>query len=428
MKRLWIAITVTLFTGFSAFAQSARPTLTLEECYDILYRESPVTNKIEMTKRIIELNQRVAQSGWYPDLQVNASASYQSDVVEFPFDAPNFDIPTFSKDHYNLALNVTQSIYDGGRTRAATELEEDSGEITEASLEADLLNIKEQVDRIYFGILILDKQREILSAVLSDMTEQLEIVESQVKNGAMLPGNEAALRAEILNKKQELTKLNHDITAGYEALAKILGADFDQRSKLELPEKGGWRDDQPTELRPELILLNAREDLFETQKKLANAEKRPALSLFATPSYGRPGFNFFEDDLQFNWIVGVRARWSLKNTRNANLKSDALDLQQEKVKEDKELFKRQQSAALRRLAKEIQAIEQQIQQDEEIVELRKQVAEEKQKQVAQGASLVTEYISELNAQLRAQLKLELHKIQKVQAIINYETEQGWTWN
>lgn len=428
MKRLLFLLSLTLLIPWLSFSQSTGSTLTLEECYDILYNENPITNKIEMSKRITELNQKIAQSGWYPDLQVNASASYQSDVVDFPFEAPNFDIPNFSKDHYNLALNITQPIYDGGRTKAAKELEGDSGEITEASLEADLLRIKEQVDRIYLGILILEKRKDIAGTVLSDMSEQLEIVESQVENGVMLPGNERSLRAEILNKEQELTKINSDISAGYEALREILGHKIDLQAELQLPVKERWQNDAVTDLRPEMELLNAREDLLETQKSMANVGKRPTLSLFATPSYGRPGFNFFEDDLQFNWIVGIQARWSLKSTRNASLKTDALDLQRQKVVEDKELFKRQQSATMRRLANEIKVIEKQIEQDEEIVELRKQVAEEKRNQVEQGAGIVTEYITELNAQQRAQLQLELHKIQRVQAIINYETEQGWTWN
>lgn len=412
----------------SANAQSARETLTLEECYEILYSENPVTDKIRMNRQIADLNQQIAKSGWYPDVQLEANASFQSDVVEFPFDAPNFNIPAFSKDHYNIALNVTQPIFDGGRTRAAKELEDDSGEVTEASLESDLLTIKEQVDRVYFGILILQVQMKIHSTVISDLEEQLEIVESQVENGVLLPGNEASLRAEILKREQDLTKIRYDIMAGLESLAEILGTDEVITHKLELPEKEIRQKEQSEMLRPELAMIEARQELLGTQKNLTSASKLPTVSLFARPSYGRPGFNFFNDDLQFNWIVGVQARWSLKSARNASIKTDVLDLQQKQLSEDRTLFNRQQNAALKRLDKEIESIEEQIQRDQDIVDLLKQVAQEKRSLVDKGVSNVTDYISALNALSRAELQLELRKIMRVQAIINYETEQGWTWN
>ena len=378
MKQLLISIFLILIMHPLTFGQSPDQVLTLEECYDILYTENPMRDKIRMNRQITELNHRIAQSGWYPDVQVNASASYQSDVVEFPFDAPNFDIPAFSKDHYNIALQVTQPIYDGGRTRAAKELEEDSGLVTEASLESDLLDIKDHVDRIYFGILILQKQIEITKLVIDELSEQLEMIQSQVENGVLLPGNRASLQAEILRRKQELTELEFDLKGGYEGLGEFLGKEVDTSRSLELPQKTDWRKIGTQSLRPELLLISARHDLLDKQKNLIEADKLPVLSLFARPSYGRPGFNFFEDDLQFNWIVGVQARWSLKSTRNASLKSAAIDLQQKKLSEDRTLFERRQNAALFRLENQIESIEEQIERDREIVNLQKQVAGEKQ--------------------------------------------------
>lgn len=427
MKRLFILLLLPLI-GAPLIAQSTRDTLTLEACYNILYSENPVVDKIKTSRQIAELNERIAESGWYPEIEVNASASYQSDVVDFPFEAPSFDIPAFSKDHYNLALNIIQPVFDGGRTSASKQLEEDSGHLTVASLESDLLSIKEQVDQVYFGILILQKQMEINKLVISDLDEQLGIVQSQVENGVMLPGNEASLRAEILNRKQEQTKIEYNLIAAYEVLSELLDQQITPNRNLQLPVKEEWGREEFFQIRPELELIDAREDIIDAQIEIANSNKLPTVSLFARPSYGRPGFNIFEDNLQFNWIVGLKARWSFKSARNSTIKTDLLRLEQKKLEEDRTLFNRKQNVALRRLEREVQAIEEQIEQDKEIIELRKQVTEEKRNQVEQGASVVTEYISELNAQSRAELQLELHKIQRVQAIINYETEQGWTWN
>ncbi|WP_234572248.1 TolC family protein [Rhodohalobacter sp. 614A] len=428
MKRFLTLLSISAWMFMNVFAQSEMKILSLEKCYDILYTENPVTDKIRMNRQITNLNQRIAQSGWYPDVQLEASASYQSDVVNFPLDMPNLDIPNFSKDHYNIALNITQPIFDGGRTSAAKQLEQDSGEMNEASMESDLLTIKEQVDRVYFGILILQVQMKIHETVISDLEEQLELVKSRVENGVLLPGNESSLRAEILKREQDLTKIHYDIMVGLESLAEILGTDEFLTYKLELPEKENWELQNQDILRPELAMIEARQEFLGTQKNLSDANKLPTVSVFVRPSYGRPGFNMFEDDLQFNWIVGVQARWSLKSARNASVKTDVFDLQQKQLSEDRTLFNRQQNAALNRLKKEIQSIEEQIQKDQEILELLRQVAEEKRSLVDEGSNTVTDYISALNDQYRAELQLELRKIMRVQAIINYETEQGWTWN
>lgn len=428
MKQLLITFLLVLLMGAQVYAQSGNEVLTLEECYDILYNEHPVRDKIQMSRQIEELNQRVAQSGWYPDLQINASASYQSDVVEFPFDAPNFDIPSFSKDHYNLSLNLTQPIFDGGRTSAAKALEESSGAVTEATLEKDLLNLKEQVDRIYFGLLTLQKQLEIQELVVDELQEQLELVKSQIEHGVLLPGNEASLRAEILRREQESTKIKYDLKAGYEAMSEILGIEIQPDQTVQLPDYKDWQMVEFQAIRPELEIIEARRNLLGAQQNFVEADKLPTVSVYVRPFYGRPGFNFFEDDLQFNWIVGIQARWSLKNARNATIKSDAINLQQMNLSQDRELFDRQQQATLTRFENQIKGIEEQIERDREIVHLQSEVTEEKQSLVEQGAAHVTEYISAMNAYSRAQLQLELRKIQRIQAIINYETEQGWTWN
>lgn len=427
MKRLLILFFL-LMSGMQLNAQSLSDSLTLEACYEILYSENPVVDKIRMSREITNLNERIARSGWYPEFEANASASYQSDVVEFPFDAPGLDVPSFSKDHYNLSLNITQPVFDGGRTRASTNLENNSGDLMVASLESDLLSTKEQVDQVYFSILVLQKQKEITSSVIDDLDERLETVQSQVKNGVMLPGNEASLRAEILNREQDQTTIEYNLMAAYEVLSELLDRQISADQDLKLPEKDGWSSEDFFQIRPELEVIDARKDMIDAQIDLANSSKLPTVSVFARPSYGRPGFNLFENDPQFNWILGLQARWSFKSARNASIKTEALTLEQKNLDEDRTLFIRRQNVALSRLKRDVQAIEEQIELDKEILELRKQVTEEKRKQVEQGVSIVNEYISEVNAQSRAELQLELHKIQRVQAIINYETEQGWTWN
>lgn len=63
---------------------------------------------------------------WLPQLSVSGKASYQSDVTKLPLDGdkissllPGFEIPSLSKDQYQVVAQVDQTIWDGGSTRSA---------------------------------------------------------------------------------------------------------------------------------------------------------------------------------------------------------------------------------------------------------------------------------------------------------------------
>jgi hypothetical protein len=53
---------------------------------------------------------------------------------------------------------------------------------------------------------------------------------------------------------------------------------------------------------------------------------------------------------------------------------------------------------------------------------------EKLAQLEQGAITSTEYITQLNAESRARVNLEIRKIRLAQALTEYRTKQGISWN
>lgn len=81
----------------TVFGQEVEPAvLHIQEAYSLLVQNWPVSGKEAFQRRITELNRKIAGSGWQPELQVSARASYQSDVTEVPFSAPGTETPVFS--------------------------------------------------------------------------------------------------------------------------------------------------------------------------------------------------------------------------------------------------------------------------------------------------------------------------------------------
>lgn len=54
--------------------------------------------------------------------------------------------------------DVTQTIYDGGIMSSHSGLQKSLAEVDNQKLEIELLKVKERVNQIYFGILLLDEQ------------------------------------------------------------------------------------------------------------------------------------------------------------------------------------------------------------------------------------------------------------------------------
>lgn len=402
-----------------------QPVLEFREACELLGKNWPIANKEQFQRQITDLNRKIVGSGWYPELQVSARMSYQSDVTEVPFSAPGAEPPVFSKDHYNVSLQISQQLFDGGRVSAIQQMEQHAGQAEHARIEMELFGVRSRMEQAWFGILLLQKEYKTIELLRDDFREQIGWIRSLVENGVLLPGDELVLRAELIRAEQELTRVNGRIKAGYSVLSELLGIEIPSEVKLEILD-----DIHPAQyareniIRPEYDLYDAGSGVLDSQIRAAGSDMLPSLSIFATSAYGRPGLNVFDDDLQFYWMLGLRAQWSFRNTRNAQLKSEVLNLQKNNLDADREAFTRNLLASLRSLEEEMIAIRSMIDQDQEVVRLRSLVAEEKKNLLMQGAITSTEYINELNAENRARLHLETRKIRLAQIITEYETKRG----
>lgn len=423
MKKIILISTAILLADFVG----AQEKITLEYCYERIEQEFPVVQKAEIQRKITDLNIMLKQTGLYPELKINGSISYQSETTDPSFAGPA--APEFSKDHYTISLDLTQPVFDAGRTKKMKELELTTGKAMQAGIQVELWTIRKQIDQVYFGILLMQKQLESVELFLKDLEEQLLVVSSGVKNGVLLPGNERVIKAEILKLKQQKLQIGSNIKSGYEVLSELIGEEVSSDMTLHLPEEYSGVSEYREEInRPELEVFDRKKNTLEAQSELISSDKLPVVSAFAKGAYGRPGFDAFNDDLHLYWMIGLRAQWSFRNWRNSEKKRQVIQLEQDKIGADQDAFTRQVNVVLAQIESNIEALNQQITLDKELLELRKEIVEEKRNQLNQGVITSTEYVTELNAQNRTQLNLEIHKVQLIQANYEYLTQKGISWN
>jgi hypothetical protein len=87
-------------------------TLSLEECmlYPIKLSYSQ-TNWLATTKSVWKLKRLIKQNS---KIDLNAQATYQSDVTSLPISLPNVTVNPPNKDQYRATVDVNQLIYNGG--------------------------------------------------------------------------------------------------------------------------------------------------------------------------------------------------------------------------------------------------------------------------------------------------------------------------
>src|SRR5690554_6952690 len=422
-------LTLFLLGSVSLVAQNTNDTFSIQEAYERVRDHYPIAEKFEIQNRITAFTRQLNQTGRYPNLLVSASTSYQSKVTEIPFAAPGTTSPAFSKDHYSVGLDIKQPIYDGGKVRALNKIETIKDQVENASIELDLYKVRRQIDELFFGIILLQKQYSTLELMSEDIEAQLKLVAARVKNGLILKGNELVLQAEVMKLEQQKIAVKSSINVGYETLGLILESNFESQPSLVYPELSELEQkDTETINRAELNLLKNQKLLIKEQASLVDADKLPTLSAFARTAYSRPGLNAFDDDMQLYWMVGLKAQWEFRSWRNASKRTEVLKLQQKKIDTEEDAFMRQLESGLNQNYAQIIALKDQIELDKNIVLLREEVVKEKKSLLDNGAITSTEWLTELNAEHRARLELEARQIELIKLNIEYLTKKGIAWN
>lgn len=421
-----------IFTIFLTGLQPEIPdTLSLEYCYSRVKDHYPLARKIELQDEITELKKKIANTASFPQFSFGASGTYQSEVTELPFTTGGpFAAPNLSKDKYKVTMDVSQSIYNGGAVNIKKNLEQVHGEKQKQATEIKLYELKEQVNQVYFGILLAQQQLQIVGKLMESLRSQLRSVRSKVENGVLLPSQQYILEAELLKSQQDSIEVQSNIRSGYRVLGQLIDKDLSLDVSLEVPESEilSKRQDSLAYDRPEFDLFESNRKALNYKKELARTKKIPSVSAFGTVAYGRPGFNVFEDDFHPYYIVGLRIQWDFWNSRNAAKQQQIYNLQQKGIDEEERAFERQLKANLSKIAERIESLQDQIARDKEILKLREKVVTEVSSQMKNGSATATEYIAELNKVTRSRLSMKINKTRLAQAKINYQTTLGISKN
>jgi outer membrane protein TolC len=420
MKKLFLLLI--LLWPLWLWAQNT-DSLNLDDCQKQARENYPLLKQKNLLSDAADLRIRNFNKNWYPQLFLNAQATYQSDVTQISIPIPNLQMPEMDKDMYKITLDVNQTIYDGSATSWQKSIERLSLKADEQSVEVEMNKIRERINQIYFNILLFQENEKLILNMQDEIRSKLHKVEAAVKNEAMLQNNADILQAEILKTDQQLI----EIRAGKEGAVKMLGEYLNK----EIPVSTGFKTPATvavitggSNIRPEMQWYDLQIDKLEATKKLSTSKILPRLSFFGQAGYGRPGLNMLDSEFNDWYMAGLKLSWNIWNWNLSTNERKIVEVQKNILLTQKETFDKNVSVAVQKDLVDIQKYDELIAKDKDIVALREKIAENFSFQFDNGIVTATEYTTELNNTAQAKLNMQLHKIQQQMAVASYLFNSG----
>ena len=406
--------------GIGANAQT-----TLDECISLAFENYPQVQEMSLIEKTKDLDLKNAAFAWIPQLNVSGKATWQSQVVEMPFDMPGmeFNIP---HDQYGLTADITQQIWDGGASHSKKELAEAGAEVKKGQLETSLWSLRSRVENIYLGIILIDKQMALNDLLRESLERSRSEVKSLVEKGVALSTDMDQLSVNILSCLQQRASLEADRNSYVRILSLMTGKDMQGVELVAPTEALSYMEEGEPDFsgRPEMSLYSAQLKQNDLQLRQLNTLISPKLNLTFQAGYGRPGMNMLSGDFSGYCVAGLKLQWNIGALYTRSNDIHKLKAEARRIELTRESFLMNSSIEAEQKNNAILKAREVLERDTEIIELRQKISHSSEKQYQEGTIKMNDYLSMLDEEYKARANESLHEIQLMMAVYDMKNTLG----
>ncbi len=415
-------------TLFAVVCTAASSGQSLEECRHLAREHYPEIRQYDLIAQTEQYNLSNAARAWIPQVTLSGQATYQSATPTYPeafktiLQANGIEMAGISRDQYKIAVDVSQHIWDGGKSKADKAIAEAEAEEQRSRVDVSLYDLQSRIDNLYFGILLLDERKAQTEVLIEVLASNLARLQTYYKNGVAMQADVDAVEAELLTARQTLVQVESS-RASYRRMLEIFIGQPLAAENLERPAMQQLQ--SRTSARPELALFEAQEGKLEAQCKAINASLMPRFSAFAQGYYGYPGLDMFKSMVSSAWtpnaIIGVRMSWNIGAfyTKKNNL--EKLNAAEKQIAVQRDVFLFNTQMQITQDDGEIARLRQAIADDSRIVELRRRVRMAAESQLENGVIDATDLLRKITDETSASLARSTHEIELLQATYRLKT-------
>ena len=395
---------------------------TLDECRRLAREHYPEIRQYDLITLTEQYDLSNAARAWIPQVTLSGQASWQSDTPTFPgalgeiLASRGLQMEGIRREQYRAAIDVSQTIWDGGHSRATKELAQAEAAEERQRTEVDLYALQSRVDDLYFGILLLDERLTQTTVQISLLESNLARMRSCVANGTATKSDADAIEAELLTVRQTLEQIEAS-RASYGRMLEIFIGQPLAAEGLERPAEPALGD---VPLRPELALFEAQAQRIDVRRKALNSALMPRFSAFAQGYYGYPGLDMFQSmrssDGTLNALVGVRMSWNIGALYTRRNDLGKLRTARQQIDIQRDIFHFNTRLQTTREEGEIARLRKAVASDTRIVELRRAVRVAAESQLENGVIDTTDLLRKITDETTAALNRSTHEIELLQTL------------
>ncbi len=425
MKRIIFTLSL-LYSCHIGYMQS----LTIEQCYQLARKNYPLIQQYDLIEKSKTYNLSKAAKTYLPQVSLQARASWQSDITEFPDEFSNLlakmgveGIEFPSKDQYRIVLDLYQTLWDGGITSYQQKNIKTQSELEKQNIEVSLYSLYQQINEFYFGILLIDEQLKLNELFIKELQRNHARVEQFINNGIANTSDLNKIKLEILLREQSMSEMLYNRKAFRMMLSLLIGQEISEELVMEKPNQEIVLPGNNN--RPEIKFYDIKIKQLDIQKKEILARSMPRLGLFAQGAYANPGLNMFKAGFAPYFLGGVSLSWNFTGLYSFRNETQNLSIAKNNIAVQQETFLFNLNKQLMKTNADIEKFKALIAKDDEIILLREQIKTTSEVQVENGTLSINDYLQDIVLTDLAKQNKALHEMQILLSIYQLKIEKGF---
>lgn len=312
LRRVWLPVVslwlLIALPGLAAAQDAIKPgeTLDLNRCINIALAHHPNLLGAQGSLKASRSRVYEAKSGYYP--QVSANSAY---TRNHSFDTDDREGETSSL--YRNSVDLSQTIFDFGRTSSAVKVQSSYAQASRADLDDTTRQVVFNVKLAYYGILRSRQSREAYIEAVRQLQLHLDQARRFYEVGIKARIDVTNAEVNLSQAKLNLVNVDNALHVARLALNNAMGMPdapvFEVREETGTPDYAIDLDSalkKAYEQRPDLLSAQARREAAKRSVDLARREYYPVLS--GNAGYGYAGEKYPLDD---EWTLGATLNFPL---------------------------------------------------------------------------------------------------------------------
>jgi len=304
MKKIVLCMLVVLIGSTTSMAQ-ALINGELKNLLNLSLQYFPKVKEVEQAIQLAEDKLTLTELNKYPDITLDASYAYVQPKIEVAFGEKTFQ---FSPVHnVSGALNGSYTLFDFGRLASSIQkakLELQTSKHIAKQLEHSLFF---QISQLYYQIIYAKKAIEIQNQVLQLLTENKNIIETQLKNGNAIQLDLLTIQSKIDNELNRKIDLETNLQKLLNLLNYATGVNTIKESLLSVSLKN-YTSEEAMQMalihNPSIAIAKDKVNVTKADVAITKLNERPYVGMKASIG-SRNGYLPQINDPRFNYNAGI---------------------------------------------------------------------------------------------------------------------------